>query len=143
MIYNKLIVPVTRILSSREACTWILLKRIDILSQKHLCCKKGTATPGPTAHVLQCCGVAVLQCFCYTSTIVPILLTTTVYLGERFPHPLNGPSFYGLSTWNSAERKYFPTSNSIIPKYLLSLPKEPIRVQPQKNRVVHLFYKGS
>jgi len=41
MIYNKLIVSVTRILSSREAYTGILLQRIDILSQKHLCCTKG------------------------------------------------------------------------------------------------------
>jgi len=41
MIYNKLIVPFVHILSSREACKCILLKRIDILSQKHLCCKKG------------------------------------------------------------------------------------------------------
>jgi len=41
MIYNKLILPVTHILSSREVYTCTLLKRIDILSQKHLYCKKG------------------------------------------------------------------------------------------------------
>jgi len=41
MIYNKLIVPVTNILSSREAYTCILLNRINILSQKHVFCKEG------------------------------------------------------------------------------------------------------
>jgi len=42
MIYNKLIVPVTRILSSREAYKYTF-KRFDILSQKHLCYKKSEA----------------------------------------------------------------------------------------------------
>jgi len=42
MIYNKFIVPVTRILSSREGYMYTL-KRFDILSQKNLCCKKGKA----------------------------------------------------------------------------------------------------
>jgi len=41
----------------------------------------------------------------YIYTIVTILLTTTVYLGERFPHPSNGLPFCGLSTWNLEERK--------------------------------------
>ena len=41
MIYNKLILPFTCILSSREAYTCILLNKIDILFQKHLCRKKG------------------------------------------------------------------------------------------------------
>jgi len=40
MIYNQLIAPVTRILSSREAYTCILLKRIDILSQNISAVKK-------------------------------------------------------------------------------------------------------
>jgi len=35
-------VPVTCVLSSREA-TYMLYKRYDILSQTHLCCKKGEA----------------------------------------------------------------------------------------------------
>jgi len=42
MIYNKLIVPVTHILSSREAYMHTL-KIFNILSQAHLCCKKGAA----------------------------------------------------------------------------------------------------
>jgi len=41
MIYNKFIVPVSRILSSREAYTCILLKRIDILYQNISAVKKG------------------------------------------------------------------------------------------------------
>ena len=41
MIYNKLIVPVTHILSSGEANIYTL--KIDILSQKYLRCKKGKA----------------------------------------------------------------------------------------------------
>jgi len=41
MIYSKLIVPFAPILSSREACTCILLKRIDILSQNIFAVKKG------------------------------------------------------------------------------------------------------
>ena len=39
MIYNKLIVPVTRILSSREAYKYTF-KRFDILSQKISATKK-------------------------------------------------------------------------------------------------------
>jgi len=41
MIYTKLIVPITCILSSREAYKCILLIRIDILSQKISAIRKG------------------------------------------------------------------------------------------------------
>jgi len=41
MIFNKLIVPFTHILSNREVYTYILLKRIDILSKNISAVKKG------------------------------------------------------------------------------------------------------